>query len=109
MNLCNRCHLDRIEADAKEDSMPIRLLSMTTNRGVLPVSGVKLGVGRAGDFAADPQQRAEGVEGVEAPVKAEGELVQVGLQVLGADAVMAAREPCLEVAENEVDDACLSA
>lgn len=45
---------------------------------VLPVPAVKLGVGRGGYFAPDAQQRAEGVERVEAPIEAERELVEVG-------------------------------
>src|SRR5260221_8476384 len=77
---------------------------MTANRRVFPFARVKLGIGRSSGFAADPQQQAEGVERVEPAVKAEGELVEVGLQVLRADAVMAAAKPAFEIAENEVND-----
>ena len=54
-------------------------------------------------LARDPEQRSEGIERVEAPVEAERELVEVGLQVLGADAVMDAVEPSLQVAEDEME------
>jgi hypothetical protein len=50
----------------------------------------------------DPEERAEGVEWVEPPIEAERELVEVGLQVLGADTVMDAVEPGLRIAEDEV-------
>jgi hypothetical protein len=72
--------------------MLIRLSSITVNRGMLPLSCVKLGIGRGGYVATDAQQRAEGVERVEPPVEAERELVEVGVQVLGVDAVMAAAQ-----------------
>ena len=52
----------------------------------------------------DPEQGAEGVEGPEAPVEAEGELIEMGLQVLRAAAVMGTAEPGLQVAEDAVDD-----
>ena len=41
---------------------------------------------------------------MEAPIEAEGELVEVGLEVLGADAVMGSVEPGFQVRENEVDN-----
>ena len=77
---------------------------MTANRGVFPIASVKLGISRRADFAADPQERAERIERVEAPVKAERELVEIGLQVLRADAVVAPLEPGFQVAENKVND-----
>ena len=43
----------------------------------------------------DTEQRAEGVERVEAAVEPESELVEVGLQMLGADAVVDAVQPRL--------------
>src|SRR3974377_722817 len=52
---------------------------------MLPGSGVKLCVGRCGDVARDAEQGTEGVERIEPPVEAEGEFVEVGLQVLVPD------------------------
>jgi hypothetical protein len=77
---------------------------MIANRRVFPLAVVERGIGRGRDFATDAQQRAKGVERVEAPVKSEGELVQIGLQVLTAHAVVAPAQPAFEVAEHEVDD-----
>jgi hypothetical protein len=59
--------------------------------------GIELGIGRRGDVACDAEQGTEGVEGVEAAVEAEGELVEIGLQVLWADAVMDAAQPGFEI------------
>lgn len=56
------------------------------------------------DVARDAEQRAEGVEGIEATVEAEGEFVEIGLQVLLADAVMNAAKPGFEIGEHEVND-----
>ena len=75
---------------------------MTTNRRVLPLPAVEAIVGRAFAVRTDTQQRAEGIERGEAPVKAKGELVEVGLKVLRADAVVRAAKPSLQVAENQV-------
>jgi len=44
-----------------------------------PRSGIKLGIGRRFNAAGDAEQRAEGVERVEAPVEAEREFIEVGL------------------------------
>src|SRR6185312_14554152 len=71
---------------------------------VFPVARVQLGVGRALRVRADAKQRLEGVEGEEAAVEAEGELVQVGLEVLRRDAVVNTQQPRLEVREHEVDE-----
>jgi hypothetical protein len=71
---------------------------------VAPLSRIKRRECRRVDFAGDPEQGAEGVEGVKAAIEAEGELVEVGLQVLRADAVMSAAEPGLQVREDEMDD-----
>ena len=67
--------------------------------------GIKLGI----EFGAvtSPtmhQQGAEGVEGVEAAVEAERELIEVRLQMLRADAVMDAAQPGFEIGEREVHD-----
>lgn len=72
---------------------------------VLPLAAVQPVIGRAFAVGPDAEQRAERIEGVEAPVKAERELVEVRLQVLMADrAVVCPGQPSLQVAENQVDD-----
>ena len=78
---------------------------MAVHRRVLPSSLINPGIGRAFAVGSDTEQRAEGVEGVEAPVKPERELIQVGLQVLRLDApMMRALQPSLEVRKHEVDN-----
>ena len=71
---------------------------------MIPVAGIKLGVGRCLCVASDAEQRTEGVERVEAPVEPKREFVEVGLQVPFADPVMDAGQPCLEICEDEMDD-----
>ena len=83
--------------------MPIRLSPTPTKSGVLPLSRVELGVGRCGDAASDAEKGAEGVERVEPSVEAESEFVEVGLEMLVADAVMNATQPGLEVGKDEMD------
>ena len=56
-----------------------------------------------GGFASDAKQRAEGVERIESSIKPKGVLVEVGLQVLRADAVVGAEQPSLQVGEDEMD------
>ena len=85
-------------------SLPIRLLPTPPTCRVLPGSGVKLCVGRCGDVARDAEQGTEGVERIEPPVEAEGEFVEVGLQVLVTDPVMDAVQPRFQVCEDEMDD-----
>ncbi len=53
-----------------------------SHRGMLPLAAVKPVIGRTFAIGPDAQERAEGVERVEAAVKPECELVEVGLQVL---------------------------
>ena len=84
--------------------MPIRLSPTPTTSRVLPVARVKLGVSGSGDIASDSEQGPEGVERAEPPVEAEGELVEVGLEVLVAHAVMNATQPRLQVGEDEMND-----
>ena len=60
-------------------SMLLRLSPMTANRAVFPIASVKLGAGRASDFAADPQERAEGIERVKASIETEGKFVKICL------------------------------
>ena len=85
-------------------SLPIRLLPTPPTCRVLPGSGVKLCVGRCGDVARDAEQGTEGVERIEPPVEAEGEFVEVGLQVPVTDPVMDAVQPRFQVCEDEMDD-----
>ena len=84
--------------------LPIRLLPTPPTCRMLPGSGVKLCVGRCGDVARDAEQGTEGVERIEPPVEAEGEFVEVGLQVLVTDPVMDAVQPRFQVCEDEMDD-----
>ncbi len=86
-----------------EQSLPIRLTQTPARCRVGPRAGIKVGIGRRLNAARDAEQRAERVERVEAPVEAERELIEVGLQMLGAHAVMDAVEPGLQIGEDEVD------
>jgi 3',5'-cyclic AMP phosphodiesterase CpdA len=61
------------------ETLPIRLTQTPTRCRVDPRSGIKLGIGRRFNAAGDAEQRAEGVERVEAPVEAEREFIEVGL------------------------------
>src|ERR1035437_6266495 len=82
--------------------MPIRLSPKASR--MRPISRIKLGIGRGDCIAGDPEQGAEGIERIEPPVEAEGEFVEVGLQVLRANAVMNATQPSLQIGEDEMDD-----
>lgn len=83
--------------------MIIRLVPIDMVR-MLPGSAVDVVIrGRLG-ISAESEQRAEAVERVEAPIEPERKLVEVGLQVLVADAVVHPSEPRLEVAEHQVDE-----
>src|SRR6202142_1806739 len=78
---------------------------MGFHRRMLPSSFVNPGIGRAFAVGPDAEQRAEGVERIEASVKAERELIEVGLQMLWFDApVMRPLQPRLEVRKHEVDN-----
>lgn len=59
--------------------------SIVGDLGVFPLTAVKFVIGRAFVARADAEQRAEGVKRVEPAVKAERELIEVGLQMLRAD------------------------
>ena len=85
-------------------TVPIRLSPIPTTSGVLPLSRVKCGVGRCVDVASDAEKGAEGIEWVEPPVEAECELIEVGLEMLVADAVVGAGQPGLQVGKDEMDD-----
>jgi hypothetical protein len=57
-----------------------RILTHTPARcRVIPVAGIKLGIGRRLCVASDAEQPTEGVERVEAPVEPKREFVEVGL------------------------------
>ena len=78
---------------------------MRSHRGMLPLARIQPIVCGAFAVRADAQERAEGGERVEAPVKAEGELIEVGLQMLRLDApMMRAAKPCLQVRKDQVHD-----
>jgi hypothetical protein len=84
-------------------TMPIRFSPMTTTFRMLPIARIQAGIGGGLVAAREPKQAAEAVERVVAAVEAEGELVEVGLKVLGADAVVRAPQPGLQVREDHVD------
>ena len=57
-------------------------LAVSARQGVVfPLAAVEAVIGRAFTIRADAEQRAKGIERIEAPVKAEGEFVQVSLSV----------------------------
>src|SRR5271154_5408112 len=87
----------------KVRSLPIRLTQTPARCRVRPRAGIKVGIGRRVNAARDAEQRAERVERVKTPVEAERELIEVGLQMLGAHAVVDAVEPGLQIGEHEVD------
>jgi len=60
---------------------------------VFPFPGIEFIEGRGADVAGNAEQRAEAVKWGEAPVKTERELIEGGLKMLMADAVMDANEP----------------
>ena len=78
-------------------AMLIRLAPMTTSPRVFPFSRIKFGVGRRGSVAADPKQRAKGVERVKPSVKSERKFVQVRLQVLRTNPMMTTAQPAFQV------------
>lgn len=78
---------------------------VASHRRMLPLAAVEAVIGRAFAVRANAEQRAKGVERVEPPVKAERELIQVGLKVLRLDApVVRASKPSLQIRENKVND-----
>src|SRR5208337_2873960 len=62
-----------------DHSTPILLTHSPSRCSVIPVAGIKLGIGRRLCVASDAEQRTEGVERVEAPVEPKREFVEVGL------------------------------
>ena len=60
-------------------TLPIRLLPTPTKCGVRPFPGVKPVEGWRDRASRYSEQRAERVEGIEAPIESKGELVEVGL------------------------------
>ena len=84
--------------------MPIRLTHSPTTCRVSPFSGIELIKGRGVDVSGNAEQRAKAVKWVEAPVKAECKLIEVGLKMLMADTVMDTNEPRFQIGENKVDD-----
>src|SRR3954452_2301691 len=84
--------------------MPIRLTQTATTSRVLPLSRVQPGICRYGCITSDAEQGSESVERVEPPIESESELVEIGLPMLRAHAVVNAVEPSLQITEDEVDD-----
>ena len=75
----------------------------TSHRVMLPLARIQPVIGRAFPVRADAEQRSKCVERVEPAVKAESELVEIGLQVLGLDSpVVRPLQPCLQVRKDEV-------
>src|SRR6516162_6006781 len=101
----NKNQRPREPADAGEGRcLPIRFLPTPPGCRGLPGAGGKVGIGRCGNAARDAEQGTEGIERIEPPVEAEGEFVEVGLQVLVTDPVMGAVQPRFQVCEDEMDD-----
>ncbi len=82
--------------------MAIRFSPIAATCSVAPFTRIKRFVSGRGSFASDAEQRAEGVERIETSIKSEGKLVEVGLQVLRANAVMGADQPGLQVGEHQI-------
>ena len=73
-------HFLALQRESKGTKTRLLELTHTTTRcRVLPVAGIKLGIGRRLCVASDAEQRSEGVERVEAPVEPKREFVEVGL------------------------------
>ena len=77
--LRSRDELLNSSAELTLQELAFRLTQTPTRCRVRPRAGVKVGIGRRLNAARDAEQRAERVERVEAPVEAEGELIEVGL------------------------------
>lgn len=73
---------------------------MAVHRRMLPSSFVNPGIGRAFPVGPDAEQRPECIEGIEAAVKAERELIEVGLQVLRFAAPKVAADPVAALADH---------
>ena len=79
-NSCGRRKfLPSSTSSRKQCSTPILLTHTPARCRVIPVAGIKLGIGRRLCVASDAEQRTEGVERVEAPVEPKREFVEVGL------------------------------
>ena len=68
--------------------MLIRLAPNPTTCSGSRLFCIKFGIRRRGDIASNAEQEAESVEWVEAAIEAKREFVEIGLQVLRADAVV---------------------
>ena len=68
--------------------MLIRLVPKPTIHSGTSFFCIKFGIGRRSNVASNAKQGAESVEGIETAVETESEFVEIGLQVLRADAVM---------------------
>ncbi len=72
----------------KENFVLIRLSQIATGYSSSGFGGVKLGIGWCSDVTSNAEQGSESIEGIETSVETEGEFVEIGLQVLRADAVV---------------------
>ena len=69
-------------------SVLIRLSQTPTGCSWARFFCIKFGIGRRSHIASNSKQGAESVEWVKAAIEAEREFVEIGLQVLWADAVV---------------------
>lgn len=82
--------------------MPIGLTPIATTCRVRPFAGIQRGVGWRPKAARDAEEGSERVKRIESAIEPERERVEVGLKMLGADAVMDAVQPRLQVREDEM-------
>ena len=68
--------------------MLIRLVPKTTTCSGSQFFCIKFGIRRRSDIASNAKQGAKSVERIETAIEAEREFVEIGLQVLRADAVV---------------------
>lgn len=87
------------------DDIPVLIrLSQTPTRCSGRNFGIKLGIIWRGDITGDAEQGSEGIEGVEAAIELELELVVLRLQVLWAETMMDTSQPGIEIGEHEAND-----
>ena len=68
-----------------------------------PAALVDPGIGRPGGLRSNSQHRVKRGRRPEPTIKPEDKFVEVSLKVLGADSMMGAEEPCIQVAKDNVD------
>ena len=85
------------------ETLPIRLTHTPTRYSMSPLAGIEPFISRSLGRSSNSEQGTEGVERIEAPVKTERELVEIGLQMLCTDTMVDAAKPIFEVAGDQVD------